>query len=354
MDIAVIGAAGSVGRAVCTQLLATGAIGPGEKLQLVGRRGGASETGVYGLRIDLLDAYGLRAPTIEAVLDGDDIDADIVIMVAGETPALDPARPTSRDAVAAANLPVFEYYAEMLDIHGDKDELVIIQSNPVELAVKVFSDRLGRSRVVGAGAYNDTLRFRRELLAGLESVPSNPVITGYILGEHGPNAVPIWSSVKAGGLVPAQWNEHLERVRPQHSLSELGATAAAARARLAELLRDHKAQEATEFVAELSPDVRALVKPWFAHWSGRTSTATAHSAVDLVAALQSGHNVVLPLQVQLQQNEWLGVETVMGVPVSIDATGWQSVVEIALTDEERQALLASADAINTQLETWMS
>ena len=202
MDIAVIGAAGSVGRAVCMQLLATGAVGPGERLQLVGRKGGSSESGVFGLRIDLLDAYGVRSPEIQAVINPEEIDADIVIMVAGETASVDPHSPASREAVAKKNLPIFEYYADVLDRVGAKDELVIVQSNPVELAVKVFAEKLGRHRVVGAGAYNDTLRFRRELLSGLDTAGTHPVVMGYMLGEHGAHAVPIWSSVNAGGLVP--------------------------------------------------------------------------------------------------------------------------------------------------------
>ncbi len=303
MDVAVIGAAGSVGRAVCMQLLATGAVRQGERLQLVGRRGGASEAGVFGLRIDLLDAYAPHTPRIEPVLDGDAIDADVIIMVAGETPSVDAHVATTRDAVAAANLPVFEFYAEALAAHGSDDALVIIQSNPVELAVDVFSERLGRHRVVGAGSYSDTLRFRRELAAGLDGERA-PVVTGYLLGEHGPHAVPIWSSVRAAGLPRAAWQAHLEGLRNRSSLDDLPLEVAAGRARLAELLGEHRAEEATLFVASLPPDVRALVKPWFAHWSGRTSTATAHSVVDLVSSLQDGHRVVLPLQVRVSADEW--------------------------------------------------
>lgn len=352
MDIAVIGAPGSVGRAVCMQLLSTGVVGPGERLQLVGRRGGSSELGIYGLRIDLLDAYASRGPWIETVLDGDQIDADIIVMVAGSTPSTDAANPTDREAVAHANLPTFEHYAQVLAEHGAKDELVIVQSNPVELAVDVFSDALGRHRVVGAGSYNDTLRFRREVAADFDNAGSAPVVTGYMLGEHGAHAVPIWSSVRAGGTPPGTWDAHLDRIRPPHPLADLPALCAEARATLSEFIVAHRAVEASAFVSSLSPDIRSLVKPWFAHWTGRTSTATAHSAVDLVDSLQGGHRVVLPLQVQVHADEWPGVETVLGVPVTVDATGWHEIVPLPLTDEERAALLAAGDAISSQLAHW--
>lgn len=349
MDIAVIGAAGSVGRAVCMQLLATGAVGSGERLQLVGHKGGSSESGVYGLRIDLLDAYGVRPPGIQAVINPEDIDADIVIMVAGETASVDPHSPASREAVAQKNLPIFEYYADILEKFGAKDELVIVQSNPVELAVHVFSEKLGRHRVVGAGAYNDTLRFRRELLSGLDAGEAHPVVMGYMLGEHGSHAVPIWSSVSSGGLVPGVWDAHIARTKSDLTIEELPIVVAQAREKLAELLANNLAKEATEFVEALPADVRSLVKPWFAHWTGRTSTATAHSVVNLVNALQEGHRMVLPLQVQLTEEEWPGINTVLGVPVVIDATGWHGVVPLEITIEEHEALRAAGHAVKEQL-----
>ena len=352
MDIAVIGASGSVGRAVCMQLLATGVVGTGERLQLVGHRGGASEVGIFGLMIDLLDAYAHRGPIIEPVLDGEQLDADVAIMVAGATPSDDPAVNANRDVVARTNLPVFEHYAQMLHDFGTKDELVIVQSNPVELAVQVFSERLGRHRVVGAGSYNDSLRFRREVAAGFDNGATAPVVTGFVLGEHGAHAVPVWSSVRAGGTVPGTWEAHVQQVRSTFPLAELPAHVATSKAHLGELIAEHRAVEAVDFVASLTPDVRCLVKPWIAHWAGRTSTATAHSAVDIVATIQTGHRVVLPLQVEVSADDWPGVDTVMGLPVDIDATGWHSVVPIPLTDEEQSALLAAGVAIREQFAAW--
>ena len=353
MDVAVIGASGSVGRAVCMQLLATEVVGSGDRLQLVGRRGGASEVGIYGQRIDLMDAFAYRGPRIETVLDGGRIDADIVIVVAGATPPDQPDVIADRHTLAKVNLPIFEYYAQMLEEHGAKDELVIIQSNPVELAVSVFADRLGRHRVVGAGAYNDSLRFRRELADGLAGDrQAAPVVSAYILGEHGVNAVPIWSSARAAGMVPGDWEAHLDRVRHPTPLADLPGKVATTRQRLAELLIAKRPLEAEEYIAGCPPDIRALVKPWFAHWAGRTSMATAHSAVDVVAQLQSGHRSVLPLQVVVHADEWPGVDTVMGLPVDIDATGWHSVVPIPLTDDELTGLRAAGSAIADQLTRW--
>lgn len=338
------------------QLLATGVMGPGERLQLVGHRGGASETGVFGLRIDLLDAFSEAAPAIEQVLDPEQIRADIIVVVAGKTPSDDPSIATTRDAVAATNLPIFEQYARALAEHGRGHELCLIQSNPVELAVDVFSRHLGAHRVVGAGSYSDTLRLRREFADGFlafgEGLAHRPVVSGYMLGEHGPGVVPIWSSLRAHGVDGQAWARYLRHARGDRRLSDLSPHAAEARSRLSELLAAHRGEEAFMFVSQLPPDVRAIVKPWFAHWSGRTSGVTAHSVVDLISELRSGHRVLLPLQVAFETDEWPGGGGVLGLPVDIDLDGWHRTVPLDLADDEAHALEASRISIRRSLDDW--
>lgn len=340
------------------QLLATGVMGPGERLQLVGHRGGQSETGVFGLRIDLLDAFSESAPTIEQVLDPEGIKADVIVFVAGNTPSDDPSIATARDAVAATNLPIFERYARVLAEHGRGHELCLIQSNPVELAVDVFSRHLGAHRVVGAGSYSDSLRLRREFADGLLAfggdITQRPIVSGYMLGEHGPGLVPIWSSLSAFGVDDETWSRYLRHARGGRQISDLSAHAAAARSRLSELLAAHHGEEAFMFVSQLPPDVRAIVKPWFAHWSGRTSTVTAHSVVDLISELRSGHRVLLPLQVAFGAQDWPGGGGVLGLPVDIDLQGWHRTVPLDLASDEEEALEASRISTRRSLDAWQA
>jgi malate dehydrogenase len=359
VDIAVIGASGSVGHLVCEQLLHQRLMGPTDRLQLVGRRGGASETGVFGLKIDLLDAYSINAPEIEAVLDPEKIQADIIVMVAGETPAPDPNIAATRDAIALTNRPIFEYYANVLSQNAQGHELILIQSNPVELAVEIFAQKFDRHRVIGAGAYNDSLRFRREVAADFGQEGKQHRVLGYMLGEHGPNVVPLWSSVYVHGVSDAQLQEYIELHTSGRSLADLPSEVASARATLGSLLAEHEGEIAAKFVAALPPDVRALVKPWFAHWTARTSTATAHSVVDLIAELAVGHRVVLPLQVATGNENWLrdefdDIPTVIGLPVEVDLRGWQLMAEMNLPEVEAVGLRQSADAIRGRLSEWMS
>lgn len=358
MDVAVIGASGAVGRAVCGQLLATRTLTTGERLQLVGRRGGASETGVFGLAIDLADAYADSAPQLEPVLDIRRIQADIIVMVAGDTVSDDPAALATRDAVAHRNLPLFEELARDLAEHGNGHEIVLIQSNPVELAVEVFARRFGSKRVIGAGAYNDSLRLRREVadsfLSSAWSDGRRPIVSGYMLGEHGPGAVPMWSTLRAQGIDAATWSDFIAHIRGSRSFGELAVAVTRARGRLSELLVEHRGEAAYEFVTTLPPDIRALVKAWYAHWAGRTSTATAHCVVDIVQELRSGHRVVLPLQVAGSDQDWPGLAGVVGLAVDIDLEGWHYTVPMQVPDDEHEALLGSIREVNQRLADWQA
>ncbi|MGD1899946.1 MAG: hypothetical protein ACFB16_23740, partial [Phormidesmis sp.] len=164
MDVSIIGASGDCGREIVAQLVVLGVLAPTERLQLVGRETGRSNQILYGICSDLSDAYAEKAPIFDVALAPEVIVADVVVMTAGATVG---GEVTSRGQLAANSLPVFETYAKALATHGYGHEVVIIVTNPVELAVEVFSRYLGRHRVIGVGSYSDTLRFRREIAADL-------------------------------------------------------------------------------------------------------------------------------------------------------------------------------------------
>jgi len=191
MDVSVIGASGDCGREIVSQLVALAALAPTERLQLVGRANGRSARLLYGLCSDLNDAYAEMAPMLDVALAPEDIVADVIVMAAGATVA---GEITSRADLAAINLPLFKTYAQAIARYGGGHEIVIIVTNPVELAVEVFSRQLGRHRVIGVGAYSDSLRFRREIAADLGV--RRQLVQGFIVGEHGEGMVPLWSSVQ--------------------------------------------------------------------------------------------------------------------------------------------------------------
>jgi malate dehydrogenase len=340
VDLAIIGASGSCGRQLAAQVLERRLVDPDARMQLVGRHGGASERELFGLRADLEDAFVEHAPRIDVVLDADEIDADIVVMLAGQTISTDPNAPVDRVALGRANLEIFQHYAEALD--PQRAPVVIVQSNPVELGVQVFADRLGAQRVLGAGGLSDTLRFRQEIAREF-GVRRNQV-TAPMLGQHGDALVPLWSRVQVHGRTDV--GERITELRRGRSLVDLPNEIRAAKAHMLRLVQAGDVSDAYAYVAALPPDLRAAVKPFFTHFTaGRTTEmATAHSVADLVEAITVGGHAVLPAQV-LTTGQVPNIEGVCGLPVLVAPSGWTDVISATIADDEFEALVAAARAI---------
>lgn len=345
MNVAIIGAAGGCGRQLAIQLLDRHILPESARLQLVGHHGGRSEDELWGLFSDLEDAFEDEAPTLELVVDPAGVDAEVVVMLAGASTsitALD--APVDRAALGNANYPVFCEYAEALVARPGLPPTVIVQSNPVELGVQVFAQRLGRRQILGAGGWSDTLRLRAELAVELGA--RRPQVEAWMFGQHGDGLVPIWSQVRTRGVAPATVAAVFERVRAGRALADLPHEIRAHRAQLLERVRSGQVRAAYDMVQALPPDLRVALKPFFTHFTAghTTEVVTAHAVVDFVAALVAGRQQVFSAQVALE-GEWLGVHGVVGAPVVLSPTGWEHIYPVELDEEETAAVKAAAAAI---------
>ncbi|WP_062517627.1 malate dehydrogenase [Demequina gelatinilytica] len=351
MDVAIVGATGDVGRAICGSLIERGELGASSRLQLVGRTGGSSGAAVHGLRVDLIDAFDERAPHIDVATSPEDVVADVVVMTAGRTVPTGTGHVIDRDRLAADNRKVFEEYADALAAHGSGHEVVIVVSNPVELAVEVFARRLGRHRVIGMGAWLDTLRFRREIAATLGIRRHR--VSGFVAGQHGDMMVPLWSSVRLRGLDPDERAEIVDRLRGDRTLASFRSEVATAKQRIAST-----PDVASAFAAidAYPPDVQAVIRPYLTHQSGaKTANGTANATVDLVRTVLDGRDIVVAGQVlldgeiELGGTPWTGV---LGVPVAVGPDGWTRVMLDDPAPDESRALWEVAQTINESVVAW--
>ncbi len=340
-----IGAAGACGRQVVTQLLNRGILDPDSRLQLVGHRGGASANEMHGLRSDLRDAFADDAPAIQLVDEPDAIDADLVVMIAGATVPTDPGANVDRALLAESNRRLFEAYADALAARRGRQPLVIVQSNPVELGVAVFSSRLDRHLVVGAGAWSDTLRFRREI-ADSWGV-RRTAVRAAMIGQHGDHVVPVWSRVQVDAVGREELAAWVADQRRGRSLAELPAEIVSQRGRLLELVGAGDVAGAFAAVERLPADLRAALKPFLVHYTAghTTEIVTAHAVVDLIALAMAGDDTQRPLQIRLE-GEVDGVSGVIGLPVLFGPAGWQWVTPPQIERDEMDALLACLDSIS--------
>lgn len=350
MDVAIIGASGDCGKQIAVQLVAERVLSPTERLQLVGRRGGNSERVLFGLRSDFSDAYAETAPELDVALYPEEVVADIIVMAAGQAVPTDSANALARDTLALRNLPVFHTYARAIEKYGHGNEVVIIVTNPVELGVEIFSRYLGRHRVIGIGAYSDSLRFRREIATDVGV--RRQMVHAFVVGEHGEQMVPLWSTLRIYGMDTEEMLAINQRLRGNRSVAQFPEDVQNAKLQVIAYLQQGLIREAFEHVDRLSPDLRVVLKPYLTHLSGaKTAVATANVTVDLVRTLMDGREIVVAGQVRLD-GEFYGIHTSIGAPIVVGNNGWSQVVPVQLWEDEARLLMQSAAQVQRKLREW--
>lgn len=343
MDIAILGATGSCGRQVVAQLLQRSVLPPSGRVHLIGHAGG-HESELWGLRADLRDAFADMAPEIEIGTDVSSTGADVVVMMAGATVTRETK---DRAALAATNSRIFAESAEAVGQMPDP-VTVIVQSNPVESALAAFARVIPRERILGAAAWSDSLRFRRELAADLGL--RRHMVSAQMWGQHGDSLVPIWSRIHARGVSEQVLADVIGSIRSGRSLTDLPEEIRLARTEALRLINAEDVAGAFAFIQRQPADVRAAVKPFFTHFTaGRTTElATAHAVVDIVEFLSVGQQMAIPAQVMLD-GEYDDLAGPLAVPVLVDPTGWSQVIDEHIADDERDALRAASVQINAAI-----
>ena len=120
--------------------------------------------------------------------------ADLVVVCPGK-PRIPGVNMDRRDLVAA-NAEIIKYVAEVMPPRNPTARWVIV-TNPVDAMATLFRKVSGVDFVISTGDHPDTLRFRSKLSRDL-GVPVSR-IEGFVGGEHGSAAYPLWSTVRVEG-----------------------------------------------------------------------------------------------------------------------------------------------------------
>ena len=347
MDIAVIGACGDVGRQIVQHIVVERLLQCGQRLVLVGNAEGASAKSVHGLAADLIDAYAEICPRIEIVLDPEEMRADLIVMAAGATLPADPhATHGTRDELAERNAPVFERYAQALARNGRGSEIVVCITNPNELAVALFAKYLGPKRVIGMGAFLDSLRFRKEL--ALDLGVSRQAVHAHVAGEHGSGIVPLWSDIHVYGIAADRLSHDLGRIRGDR-VTPFAESVSHALREMRELVAAGRVPEAYAAVDRCPPDVRVVVRPFVTHFSGaKTVIGTARATMEFLRTITQGSDVLVSGQITLD-GEAYGIHGTIGVPFVVGNRGVDRVFELPLSDDERSLLCDSAARVQEKI-----
>ena len=229
--------------------------------------------------------------------------SDIVVITSGF-----PRQPgMSRDDLLSKNKEIVGGVSEEV-AERSPDAIVIVVTNPLDAMCHVAFDFTGfpRERVVGMAGVLDSARFRTFL--AWELGVSVRDVTGFVLGGHGDTMVPVVSYSNVAGVPVSQ------RISEQ---------------RLEEIV-----QRTRDGGAEI---VKLLQK-------GSAFYAPAAAVAEMVDSVVLDQKRVLPCAA-LCRGEY-GVDGLfVGVPVKLGTEGVEEIVEIELTDREREELRNSAGAV---------
>jgi malate dehydrogenase len=127
--------------------------------------------------------------------DEDVTGADLILISAGEPRV--PGVKMSRRDLAIQNGKIVKYVAEVTAPRNPGAKYVVI-SNPVDAMAMVCRKYSKADFVISTGTNLESLRFRSEIARAL-NVPVSKV-KGWVGGEHGDAAIPLWSTTKIMNL----------------------------------------------------------------------------------------------------------------------------------------------------------
>lgn len=231
-------------------------------------------------------------------------EADLVVVCPGK-PRIPGVKMDRRDLVAA-NAKIIKYIAEVMPTRNPRARWVIV-TNPVDAMATLFRRISGANFVISTGDHPDTLRFRTKLSRDL-GVPKSE-IEGFIGGEHGSAAYPLWSTVRIGGDALDDY------------LSETG--------------KNLDREQVTTYVRSVSKEVVDII--------GGTEVGPASGFRDIVRSIiqdkREVYSIAQPLKMPgLPEDVNVSVPTHVGLKLGPNI--WDELFE-----EERENIIRAAEAI---------
>ncbi len=229
-------------------------------------------------------------------------DSDVVVITAGlpRSPGM------SRDDLVATNEKIVGSVTEQV-VEYSPDATIVVVSNPLDAMCHVAKHVSGfpKQRVVGQAGVLDAARFRTFIAWATGSSVKD--VTAMVLGGHGDQMVPIVSAATVGGTP-------LTKLVSQDEIDAM-------------IERTRKG--GGEIVNLLGTSA------WY---------APGAAAAQMTDAIVLDEKRVLPCTALLEGE--YGIDGLyMGVPVKLGAGGVEEIVELDLSDQEREWLQESADAV---------
>jgi malate dehydrogenase len=210
----------------------------------------------------------------------------------------------SRDDLVQRNAKIIASVSEQIAAHSP-DAIIIMVTNPLDVMAWVAKTTTGfpRERVVGMAGVLDTARFRSFI--ALELDVSVEDVQALVLGGHGDSMVPLVSTVSVGGIP------------------------------LTEMLDAERIEALVQRTRKGGGEIVGLLG------NGSAYYAPSAAATQMVEAIVRDKRRILPCAAWLEGE--FGLEGMfLGVPCKLGRNGLEQIIEVELTDAQREALHASA------------
>ena len=233
----------------------------------------------------------------------DTAESDIVVITAGiaRKPGM------SRDDLVNTNAKIMKSVTQDIVKYSPETTIVVL-TNPVDaMTYTVFKESgLPKNRVIGQSGILDSARFRSFIAEELNLSVKD--ITGFVLGGHGDDMVPLVRYSFAGGI-PLQ-----------------------------SLISEERLAEIVERTRKGGGEIVSLLG------NGSAYYAPAASLVEMVEAILKDQRRVLPTIAYLE-GEYGYDGLYLGVPTILGGGGIEEIIELDLTKEEKKELDKSADSV---------
>ncbi|WP_066292529.1 malate dehydrogenase [Bacillus sp. FJAT-29937] len=269
------------------------------------------ENPTKGKALDMLEASPVQG--FDANITGtsnyeETADSDIVVVTAGiaRKPGM------SRDDLVQTNQKIMKSVAQEI-VKYSPNSFIVVLTNPVDAMTYTIFKESGfpKNRVIGQSGVLDTARFRTFIAQELNLSVKD--ITGFVLGGHGDDMVPLVRYSYAGGIP-------LETLIPKDRL---------------DAIVERTRKGGGEIVNLLG--------------NGSAYYAPAASLVEMCEAILKDQRRVLP-SIAYLEGEY-GYEGIyLGVPTILGANGIEKVIELELTEDEKSALDKSAEAVRSVMD----
>jgi len=257
------------------------------------------ENPTKGKTLDMLEAspvIGFDAQITGTSSYVETANSDIVIITAGiaRKPGM------SRDDLISTNVGIMKSVTEQV-VKYSPNCTIIVLSNPVDAMTYVVHKTSGfpKNRVIGQSGVLDTARFRtfiaQELNISVEDV------TGFVLGGHGDDMVPLVRYSYVGGIPLDKWLSK-DRI---------------------DLIVDRTRKGGGEIVNLLG--------------NGSAYYAPAASLVQMAEAILKDKKRILPTIAYLE-GEYGYSDLYLGVPTVLGGNGLEKIIVLELTAEEKAAI----------------